>query len=75
MHAISSPAVNSAFDDGEAEDGNTDRRREAETELLSELHVILGALDAPATVLEQVLPAIDGEGLPHPTLIPFERDH
>ncbi|USX37994.1 hypothetical protein NH673_06520 [Pseudomonas putida] len=66
--------MNSTFDDGEAEDGSTDRRREAEKELLSELHVILGALDAPVTVLEQVLAAIDGEELPRPTLIPFERD-
>ncbi|MGO0630944.1 hypothetical protein ACTORR_13065 [Pseudomonas sp. SAR267] len=73
-YLVAKQAVNSAFDDGEAEDGSTDRRRKAETELLSELYVILGELDAPASVLEQVLAAIDGEDLPHPTLIPFERD-
>ncbi len=73
-YLIAKQAVNSAFDDGEAEDGGTDRRRKAETKLLSELYVILGALDAPATVLERVLAAIDGEDLPHPTLTPFERD-
>lgn len=73
-YLIAKQAVNSAFDDGEAEEGGTDRRRKAGTELLTELYVILGALDAPATVLEQVLAVIDGEDLPHPTLIPFKRD-
>lgn len=41
---------------------------------MCELYVILGAIDAPAAVLDQVLAAVEGEELPYSTLIPFEND-
>lgn len=44
------------------------------TDLMCELYVILGAIDAPAAVLDQVLAAVEGEELPYSTLIPFEND-
>lgn len=40
-------------------------------ELLSELYQVLGELDAPAKVLDQVAAAIAGQPLPHATLLPF----
>jgi len=36
--------------------------------------VILGALVAPAAVLDQLLAAVEGEQLRYSTLIPFEND-
>lgn len=39
--------------------------------LLSELYQILGALDAPENVLDQVLAASEGEPLPYESLLPF----
>lgn len=43
-------------------------------ELLSELYQVLGELDAPAKVLDQVAAAIAGQPLPHATLLPFAAD-
>lgn len=40
-------------------------------ELFSELYQILGALDAPAAVLDQVLAAANGETIPVTSLLPF----
>jgi len=33
---------------------------------------VLGALDAPEDVLDQVCAAVEGDPLPHSTLLPFE---
>lgn len=41
------------------------------TELLCELYQVLGALDAPAKVMDQVKAAMYGEELPYDTLLPF----
>lgn len=41
---------------------------------MRELYVILGALKAPAAVLDQVLAAVEGDELPYSTLLPFEND-
>ncbi|AXK39326.1 hypothetical protein [Crenobacter cavernae] len=40
--------------------------------LVCELYQVLGALDAPQAVLDQVWAAIEGEPLPHATRLPFE---
>jgi len=39
--------------------------------LLSELYQVLGGLNAPENVMDQVLAASLGEPLPHETLLPF----
>ncbi|MGL6045236.1 MAG: hypothetical protein ACRC02_02105 [Vogesella sp.] len=43
-------------------------------ELLSELYQVLGELNAPAKVLDQVAAAIAGQPLPHATLLPFDLE-
>jgi predicted transcriptional regulator len=40
--------------------------------LLGELYLVLGALDAPEAVLDQVIAALEGGPLPHESLLPFE---
>jgi hypothetical protein len=39
--------------------------------LLGELYQVLGALDAPEEVLDQVVAALEGGPLPHESLLPF----
>lgn len=39
--------------------------------LLGELYQVLGALDAPEAVLDQVIAALEGGPLPHASLLPF----
>lgn len=39
--------------------------------LLGELYQVLGALDAPEAVLDQVVAALEGGPLPHESLLPF----
>ncbi len=39
--------------------------------LLAEVYQVLGALDAPAHVLDQVSAAVHGRPLPHASLLPF----
>lgn len=39
--------------------------------LLSELYQVLGAMDAPEAVLDQVIAALEGGPLPHESLLPF----
>ena len=57
-----------------------DKRREAEAELdnlrtvLAEVYQVLGALDAPVNVLDQVTAALNGDPLPHESLLPFTAD-
>ena len=41
--------------------------------LLSELYQILGALNAPVNILDQVSEAISGQNLPYKTLLPFDN--
>lgn len=55
-------------------DTDTDIDRQARANLMCELYVVLGALDAPAAVLDQVLAAVEGEELPYSTLLPFKND-
>lgn len=43
-------------------------------ELLSELYQVLGELNAPANVLDQVAAAAAGQPLPHATLLPFDLE-
>lgn len=66
--------VNKAFDSADtvADDAGIDRQ--ARANLMCELYVILGALDAPAAVLDQSMAAVEGEELPYSTLLPFEND-
>lgn len=45
-----------------------------EQQLLAELYQILGVLDAPARVLDQVSAAVNGDPLPYDTLLPFIKD-
>lgn len=42
--------------------------------LMCQLYQILGALDAPANVLDNVSAAMHGETLPHGELLPFVVD-
>lgn len=49
-------------------------QRRCQTKLLAELYQVLGALDAPAKVLDQVFAAAQGNRLPHATLLPFFLD-
>jgi hypothetical protein len=44
-------------------------------DLLAELYQVLGALDAPRNVLDQVLAAVQGEKLPLESLLPFTKDN
>lgn len=39
--------------------------------LLGELYQVLGALNAPEAVLDQVIAALEGGPLPHESLLPF----
>ncbi|WP_174823778.1 hypothetical protein [Pseudomonas koreensis] len=66
--------MNKAFDSAETVAGDAGIDRQARANVMCELYVILGALDARATVLDQVLAAVEGEELPHATLLPFEND-
>lgn len=72
-YLIAKQTVERVFDDGERV-ANPTLQGKADTELLSELYVILAALDAPTAVLDQVSAAIEGAELPYPTIIPIERD-
>lgn len=42
--------------------------------VLGELYQVLGNLDAPESVLDQVLAASNGEKLPYETLLPFHQE-
>ncbi|MNZ86564.1 hypothetical protein D3C78_1053860 [compost metagenome] len=66
--------MNEAFDVAETVAGDAGIDRQARANLMCELYVILGALEAPAAVLDQVLAAVEGEELPYSTLLPFEND-
>ena len=66
--------MNKAFDSAETIAGDAGIDRQARANLMSELYVMLGALDAPAAVLDQVLAAVEGDELPYSTLLPFEKD-
>lgn len=46
-------------------------REEQLVRLLDELYQVLGALDAPAKVLDQVYAAVADESLPYESLLPF----
>ncbi|MFP6860625.1 hypothetical protein [Pseudomonas sp.] len=63
-----------AFDHAEPIGGDAGFDGAARLNLLSELYQILGALDAPEMVLDQVLAAAEGGSLPYPTLLPFEGE-
>lgn len=73
-YLIAGAAVNKAFDSAETVAGDAGIDRQARANLMCELYVILGALDAPAAVLDQVLAAVEGDELPYSTLLPFEND-
>ena len=47
------------------------KKKKQYRDLLGELYQVLGALDAPAHVLDQVLAAAERRKLPHKTLLPF----
>jgi hypothetical protein len=71
-YLIAEGTVSKAFDSAEPVGGDAGLDRAAKVNLLSELYVILGALDAPEDVLDQVWAAVEGDPLPHSTLLPFE---
>lgn len=50
------------------------KQHDAETliDLLCELYLVCGALDASVEVLDQIVAAIEGEPLPHESLIPYQ---
>ena len=73
-YLIAGAGVNKAFDSAETVAGDAVIDHQARADLMCELYVILGALDAPTAVLDQVLAAVEGEELPHATLLPFEND-
>lgn len=73
-YLIGEAYVNKAFDSAETVAGDAGIDRQARANLMCELYMILGALDAPTAVLDQVLAAVEGEELPHATLLPFEND-
>lgn len=73
-YLIASETVSDAFDSAEDTGGDAGFDRADKAHLLSELYVILGALNAPEEVLDQVLAAVEGEPLPYITLLPFETD-
>ena len=64
--------MSKAFDGAESVGGDAGFDRAAKGKLLSELYVILGTLDAPEDVLDQVFAAVEGYPLPHSTLLPFK---
>lgn len=65
--------VANEFDHAELVGGDAGFDRADRMNVLSELYVILGALDAPEAVLDQVLAAAEGDPLPYSTLLPFEK--
>ncbi len=67
-------AVATAFDHAESVGDDAGFDRAARINVLSELYVILGALDAPEAVLDQVLAAAEDDPLPYSTLLPFEKE-
>lgn len=67
-------AVASAFDNADPAGEDAGFNGAARLNLLSELYQILGTLDAPEMVLDQVLAAAEGASLPYPTLLPFESN-
>ncbi|WP_085706612.1 hypothetical protein [Pseudomonas sp. B35(2017)] len=73
-YLIGEAGVNKAFDLAETVAGDAGIDRQARANLMCELYVILGALDAPTAVLDQVLAAVEGDELPYSTLLPFEND-
>ncbi|KRV02458.1 Uncharacterised protein [Pseudomonas aeruginosa] len=72
-YLIKEAVVANAFDQADTVGGDAGYDRAAKVNLLSELYVILGALDAPEAVLDQVLAAVEGDVLPYPSLLPFEN--
>lgn len=72
-YLIGEARVKKAFDSGDTVTGDVDIDRQARANLMCELYVVLAALDAPAAVLDQVLAAVEGEGLPYSTLLPFHN--
>jgi hypothetical protein len=73
-YLIGEACVNKAFDSADTVAGDAGIDRQARANLMCELYVILGTLDAPAAVLDQVLAAVEGEELPYSTLLPFENE-
>lgn len=73
-YLIGKAPVKKAFDSADTFTGDADIDRQARANLMCELYVVLGALDAPTAVLDQVLAAVEGEELPYSTLLPFEND-
>jgi len=71
-YLLKEDVVASAFDHAEPIEGDAGFNGAAMLNLLSELYQILGALDAPEMVLDQVLAAAEGGSLPYSTLLPFE---
>ncbi|RON06240.1 hypothetical protein [Pseudomonas brassicacearum] len=71
-YLIAEDTVSKAFDSAESVGGDAGFERATKVNLLSELYVILGALDAPEDVLDQVFAAVEGCPLPYSTLLPFE---
>ena len=53
---------------------NLQKSKATNTEVLGELYQVLGTLDAPAIVLDQVLAASNGEKLPYESLLPFHQE-
>lgn len=53
---------------------DVEKQHDAETliDLLCELYLVCGALDANVEVLDQIVAAIEGEPLPHESLIPYQ---
>lgn len=66
--------MNKAFDSADTVVGDAGIDRQARANLMRELSVILGALEAPVAVLDQVLAAVEGDELPYSTLLRFEND-
>lgn len=71
-YLVAEGTVSNTFDEGDSVGGDAGFDRAAKLNLLSELYVILGALDAPEDVLDQVFAAVEGCPLPYSTLLPFE---
>ena len=71
-YLIAEDSVSKAFDGADSVGGDAGFDRAAKGKLLSELYVILGTLDAPEDVLDQVFAAVEGYPLPHSTLLPFK---
>jgi hypothetical protein len=73
-YLIGEACVNKAFDSADTVVGDAGIDRQARANLMRELSVILGALEAPVAVLDQVLAAVEGDELPYSTLLRFEND-